>query len=215
MGSADNTENGGGLRGDVGVQPTPLIRPRLVAAIVASIVVADQITKLVAVDFLGAPYLPHSVVGNTVRLTLVYNPGAAFGLHLGPYSRWIFTALTIGALALLWRLYRDTRANETWRVFAIAFVTGGAIGNLIDRLRSSRGVVDFLDVGIGTSRWPTFNVADIAVSCGAVLLAIVLWREDATRQAASGSPDVADPTHPSTATDPANSAPAADAPIRG
>ncbi len=197
------------------MERSELIRPRLVASIVAGIVVADQITKLVAVDFLGAPYLPHSVIGNTVRLTLVYNPGAAFGLHLGPYSRWIFTALTIGALALLWQLYRDTRANERWRVLAIAFVTGGAIGNLIDRLRSSRGVVDFLDVGIGTTRWPTFNVADIAVSCGAVLLAIVLWREDATRQAASGSPDVADPTNATAATDPAATASAADAPIRG
>ena len=64
------------------------------------------------------------------------------------------------------------------KVVAVARVAAGAMGNLVDRLRSERGVVDFLDVGVGAWRWPTFNVADIAVSCGAVLLAIVLWRED-------------------------------------
>jgi signal peptidase II len=63
-------------------------------------------------------------------------------------------------------------------VLAIALVTSGAIGNLIDRLRSSQGVVDFIDVGIGERRWPTFNVADMAVSSGAFLLAWVLWREE-------------------------------------
>ena len=54
----------------------------------------------------------------------------------------------------------------------------GAVGNLIDRIRSSQGVVDFIDVGIGDARWPTFNVADMAVSIGAFLLAWVLWGED-------------------------------------
>ena len=64
---------------------------------------------------------------------------------------------------------------------AVADILGGAAGNLIDRIRSERGVVDFLDVGIGALRWPTFNVADIAVSCGAIALVISMWREDARR----------------------------------
>jgi signal peptidase II len=63
------------------------------------------------------------------------------------------------------------------RLLALALVCGGAVGNLIDRVRSSRGVVDFIDVGVGSYRWPTFNVADIAVTCGAVALALVLWSE--------------------------------------
>ena len=67
------------------------------------------------------------------------------------------------------------------RVLALALVCGGALGNLVDRVKSGRGVVDFIDVGIGAMRWPTFNVADMAVSCGAVLLAIVLWREDTAK----------------------------------
>src|SRR3712207_5011669 len=131
-----------------------------------------------AVYGLSPSRFPHEVFGDWVRLTLVYNPGAAFGLHLGPYSRWIFTALTLGALVILWRLMQATRAGDTPRVLAIALVTSGAIGNLIDRIRSSQGVVDFLDVGIGQHRWPTFNVADMAVSGGAFLLSWVLWREE-------------------------------------
>lgn len=61
---------------------------------------------------------------------------------------------------------------------ALALVTGGAMGNLLDRLRSARGIIDFIDVGIGDARFWTFNVADVGVSIGAVLLAMVLWRED-------------------------------------
>jgi signal peptidase II len=150
----------------------------LFGGIAATVFVADQITKLIAVDMLAPAYVPRAVLGSVLRLTLVYNPGAAFGLHFGTYSREIFTVLTLGALVLLYRLYRETAAADLARVIAISLVTGGALGNLLDRLRSSRGVVDFVDVGIGTSRWPTFNVADMAISCGAILLAIVLWRED-------------------------------------
>jgi signal peptidase II len=124
-----------------------------------------------------------------VRFTLVYNPGAAFGLHLGEYSRWIFMVLTIGALFILARLYRATRDGDLTRTLAIALVCAGAIGNLIDRIRSARGVVDFIDVGIGDARWPTFNVADMAVSIGAFLLAWVLWGEEdeAKARAAAGA----------------------------
>ena len=157
--------------------------PRFIT-LVAGIVLVDQFTKMLAVDQLSPAYVPHPVIGDAVRLTLVYNPGAAFGLHLGPWSRWIFTALTAVALVVLWRMYRSSGPQDRVKATALAMVSGGAIGNLVDRLRSSRGVVDFLDVGVAAWRWPTFNVADIAVSCGAVLLAIVLWREEDVREEA-------------------------------
>ena len=64
------------------------------------------------------------------------------------------------------------------RAGAPSSVTGGAIGNVVDRVRSSRGVIDFLDFGVGEYRWPVFNVADIAVTVGALLLAFSLWREE-------------------------------------
>ena len=153
----------------------------------ATIVLADAFTKMIAVDQLLPSLLPRRVFGDAVRFSLVYNPGAAFGLHLGPYSRWIFTMLTLGALLLLWRLYQGTHRDDRLRTLALSLVCGGAVGNLVDRLKSARGVVDFIDVGIGTHRWPTFNVADMAVSCGALLLAYVLWREDAEAAARATS----------------------------
>ena len=147
------------------------------------VVVADIITKAIAVYSLVPQRIPHELIGETVRFTLVYNPGAAFGLHLGDYSRWIFMTLTIGALFILGRLDRATRDGDLVRTLAISLVCAGAVGNLIDRIRSSQGVVDFIDVGIGDARWPTFNVADMAVSIGAFLLAWVLWGEDNAPQA--------------------------------
>ena len=118
------------------------------------------------------------MVGDFLQFRLVYNPGAAFGLYLGSASRWIFMVLTFAALFVLWRLYRSTRAGDHVRILALALVSAGALGNLLDRIRSARGVVDFIDVGIGSMRWPTFNVADMAVSVGAFLLAWVLWGEE-------------------------------------
>lgn len=151
------------------------------------VTVVDVITKAIAERALVPRGIPHEVLGNTLRFTLVYNPGAAFGLNLGPQSRWIFAALTVVALVILARLYQSTRPGDMPRVAALGFVCAGAIGNLIDRLRSFFGVVDFIDVGIGDSRWPTFNVADMAVSVGAALLAWVLWQEDRAAQTAGPS----------------------------
>jgi signal peptidase II len=148
------------------------------------VLVVDVLTKAIAERTLLRG-IPHEVVGNTVMLKLVYNPGAAFGFNLGPQSRWIFAVLTVVALGILGRLYLATRAGHAVRVAALALVCAGAIGNLLDRARSVFGVVDFIDVGIGDSRWPTFNVADMAVSVGAVLLAWVLWQEDQATQAAA------------------------------
>ncbi|MBK6487799.1 MAG: signal peptidase II [Gemmatimonadetes bacterium] len=151
--------------------------------IVVVLVFADRITKSVAEELLWPRGVPQAVFGDWFRWTLVYNPGAAFGLHLGPYSRWIFLALTVGALGILFHLYRTTEAGQRWRAIAIGLVTAGAIGNLIDRIVSPNGVVDFIDIGLGDLRWPTFNVADMAVSTGAILLAAVLWREDESAEA--------------------------------
>jgi signal peptidase II len=146
--------------------------------VLVALVGADRITKSVAEELLWPRGVPRPVFGEWFRWTLVYNPGAAFGLHLGPYSRWIFLALTLGALAILFHLYRTTEAGNKWRVLSLGLVSAGAIGNLIDRIISPNGVVDFIDIGLGDMRWPTFNVADMAVSVGAILLATVLWKED-------------------------------------
>ena len=158
---------------------------RLFLLTAAGTVVLDLITKLIAeATLLRTPGV--SVFGDWLQLRLVYNQGAAFGLHVGPYSRWIFFAVALVAVVVLARMSRTSPVGDRFRQLALGLVAGGAAGNLIDRVRSGRGVVDFLDVGIGALRWPTFNVADIAVSCGAIALAIALWRED-TRRAESVS----------------------------
>ena len=154
-------------------------------AVVIVVLVADVITKAWAEASL-LRYAARPVIGEWLQLRLVYNPGAAFGLYLGSYSRWIFMALTVFALVVLYNLYRSTRQGDGPRVLALALVCAGAVGNHVDRVRSPRGVVDFIDVGVGSLRWPTFNVADMGVSIGAFMLAWVLWgvEKEAARAAA-------------------------------
>lgn len=152
--------------------------PRTFWSALAIVAVADVVTKYLAHTRLLPERVPRDLLGETVRLTLVYNPGAAFGIHVGPYSRWVFLALTIVALVVLARLYRTTAASDRVRALALGLVCGGAIGNLINRIWSEPGVVDFIDVGLGYRRWPTFNLADIGVSVGAFMLAWTLWSEE-------------------------------------
>lgn len=162
-------------------------RARIFWPVVITVVLSDIVTKWIAVRDLWPRGVPREVFGDVVRLTLVYNRGAAFGLNVGEYSRWIFLVLTVVALVILAQLYRATPARDIARTLAIALVSGGAIGNLIDRVRGPQGVVDFIDIGIGDMRWPTFNVADMAVSTGAVLLAWVLWGEDRAERATAAA----------------------------
>ncbi len=157
--------------------PTMRGKLGLYLGVVGGTVLLDIATKLLVQRTLRFG-VPIPVWGDFFRLTYIYNPGAAFGLHLGDYSRFVFMALAVVMVVLLFSMYRSTPTTDKVRLLAIAAVTGGAIGNLIDRVRSHRGVVDFLDFGIGTVRWPVFNVADIAVTSGAILLAISLWREE-------------------------------------
>lgn len=149
---------------------------RLFWVTAAAVLVADVVTKLTA-ELLLSRHLPVSVAGDYVQLRLVYNQCAAFGLCLGAYSRWIFFALAIAALFVLGSMVRATRPGDRFRVLALALVSAGAVGNVVDRVRSSLGVVDFVDVGIGSLRWPTFNVADSAITVGAIALALSLWLE--------------------------------------
>ena len=146
-----------------------------------AVVIADFVTKLIAESFL-ARRLPIAVLGYFLQLRLVYNEGAEFGLHLGENSRWIFFGLAIVALFVLASLVRSTRPGDRFRLLSLALVCGGAVGNLVDRIRSAQGVVDFVDIGVGAWRWPTFNVADSAITVGAIALGISLWQEGRAQQ---------------------------------
>lgn len=160
---------------------------RLFWAVAAVVLIVDFVTKRVAEQAL-LPIPAVEVIGEWLQLRLVYNQGAAFGLHLGPWSRWIFLGVAVLAIVLLYRLARSSAPRDWLRQVACGLVAGGAAGNLVDRVRTAQGVVDFIDAGIGTHRWPTFNVADMGVSCGAIALAVSLWLEDARRSRTPTAP---------------------------
>ena len=142
----------------------------------AVVVALDIVTKRWAERTLEL-HLPVQVVGDVVRWNLVYNEGAAFGTHVGEWSLVIFTLLAALVLVFLGRIYKETAADDRQRLLALGLVCGGAVGNLVDRIRHGLGVVDFIDIGVGSIRFWTFNVADSAVTIGAILLAWSLWRE--------------------------------------
>ncbi len=166
---------------------------RRFAVVVAVVVALDIVTKLVAVRVLP-PYLGVPLMGDALQLRLVYNSGAAFGLNVGEHSRWVFMALSVAAIVVLVSMLRSMRPGDRLRLYALAAICAGALGNLIDRVRSARGVVDFLDVGVGALRWPTFNVADMAVTCGAIALALSLWGEGRKHHLPEASPGASPPT---------------------
>ncbi len=167
------------------------VERRRFAGVVVAVIVLDLITKLLAEGLLPRTRSVR-VLGDFFQLQLVYNPGAAFGIHVGAYSRWFFTCLTLVALVVLGLMARNTRPGDRLRFYSLAAVMAGAAGNLIDRLRSPQGVVDYLLFTIGSFRWPNFNVADMAVSCGAIALALALWNEGRPQPAAA-SPEPAAP----------------------
>src|ERR1700693_4291245 len=138
-----------------------------------SIVLVDVATKRLAVTAL-TPYVPRNVIDDFLRFTLAFNSGGAMSLSLGPSSRWWFTLLSIATLFVLAYMYRQTSPPDRVPLASIALICAGAVGNVLDRVRSPRGVVDFIDIGIGSHRFWTFNVADMAVTIGTATLTWIL-----------------------------------------
>ncbi|MFW6088948.1 MAG: signal peptidase II [Gemmatimonadota bacterium] len=151
----------------------------------------DVLTKQWIVSTL-VMYEIRPVFGEFFRLTYTHNPGAAFGINIGEHSRLFFLVLSLVALVVLIWMYRITPRGDVLRLTALALVCGGAVGNILDRLRYDAGVVDFIDIGFGGARFWIFNIADSAVSVGAVLLLISFYleeRREARAAEASRPPD--------------------------
>ncbi len=164
------------------------------ATIIPSVLILDLISKSWALDALaGGTRL--EILGGFVPLTLAYNRGAAFGISLGDDSRWFFIPITILALVLLLVLLRQAQRRDWLRLVSISMVVAGALGNLYDRVRWDRGVVDFIGpINLGFMDWPIFNVADMSITCGAVLLAISFWGEERRERAAAVVLEEGEPT---------------------
>jgi signal peptidase II len=163
-------------------------KARVFWPLAATVLLADCASKRIAESALAPAHLPHRLLGEVVRFTLTYNPGAAMGLSLGPHSRLGFSLLAVAALVALVGLYRRLPRGAELATAGLALVAGGALGNAFDRLRSARGVVDFIDVGVGAARFWTFNVADIAITVGAIVLALGLSRPLVTDEGAALPP---------------------------
>jgi signal peptidase II len=146
---------------------------RLIVSLAAIVLIADQLTKWWALKGLrfGAPV---PIIDGFFSLTLVMNPGLAFGMLGGvPETfRWMVGLLSIGAVIVLALLAaRLLVGGGVWTRVALGLIFGGAAGNLIDRVRFG-AVVDYLDFYYRGYHWPAFNVADSAITVGVTVLAI-------------------------------------------
>lgn len=135
------------------------------------VLVADQVTKYIALTTLKVG-LPVEVLGDLCRWTLTFNPGGAFGMRLGGTTYYLISSLAIFVILAfyIWR-----HRHFSYIAIPLTVVSGGAVGNIIDRIRFGEVVdfidCDFFDISIGgyhMERWPIFNIADMAVSCGII-----------------------------------------------
>ena len=142
--------------------------------LIVLVIVLDQLSKLWIVgNFSLYESLP--LIPGFFSLTYLTNTGAAFGILAGQPALWrqiFFVGVGLVALVAICFMYRRLRNDSTWYEVALAFIAGGAIGNLIDRLRLG-SVVDFLDVYVGTHHWPAFNVADSAITVGVAIFLVM------------------------------------------
>jgi signal peptidase II len=144
---------------------------RVFLPLFAGVFLSDCASKRVAVEQLSPAYVSHDVVGDVLRFTLAYNKSSAMGvLSAGAHSRWILAALATVMLLTVSVWLLRTKSEDPVLFGGIALVAAGALGNLVDRLRWDRGVVDFIDIGLGDTRFYIFNVADMAITFGAVVL---------------------------------------------
>lgn len=149
-------------------------------ALLLTIIVLDQVSKWWVFNYLeglvaeGKALFPARPVCDFFNLVKTWNPGISFGLLHGlPYGNSVIIVMTILILTTTAYCYRDTQARL--EQYALAMIGGGAVGNLIDRLRFG-AVADFLDFYIGSYHWPAFNLADAAICSGVLGLIISEFR---------------------------------------
>ena len=150
-------------------------KSRLCSYITAlGILALDQLTKRLALGALELHH-PEAVLGNFVRFTLAWNQGAAFSMPWGgPLFLTLVTSAAVVMVSIfIWKLGK----HSPLFLAGLGAILGGALGNLLDRIMHGK-VVDFIDIGGSGWRWPTFNVADIAITVGGIIL-VILYRKEA------------------------------------
>jgi signal peptidase II len=150
---------------------------KIVAGWLAAIVVVDQITKAI-VDRTMALHHSIPIIDGLFNLTYVRNTGAAFGIFAGSHEvfrRPFLIGVSIVAIGFIFVMLKRLREDATGLAVALAFILGGAIGNLIDRVGYGE-VIDFLDVYWANYHWPAFNVADSFITIGVTITLIYLLK---------------------------------------
>lgn len=154
------------------IRPRPMLRWLWLAVLVIAV---DLGTKAMATAWLTygqpVPVMP------MFNLTLLHNTGAAFSFLAGAdgWQRWFFVILALGVSGVLVRWLSTLRQHETWMAIAIVLILGGALGNVYDRIVHGY-VVDFLHLHAGGYHFPAFNIADSAITIGAVMMIIDMFR---------------------------------------
>jgi signal peptidase II len=151
---------------------------RLALIISSTVLILDQITKTLVHNLMPL-YHSIEIVPNFVHLTYIRNTGAAFGFLAGSRSTLrmaFFLLVSIVAIACVIYLLKNLRPGRNTLTFSLSLILGGAIGNLIDRLRMGE-VIDFIDLHWHRLHWPAFNIADSAISIGVILLFIQMIRK--------------------------------------
>lgn len=160
--------------------------------LLGGILILDIATKQWALDSLSHGGTVEAV---GVPLTLAFNTGIAFGLDIPSAGRWILIAASVFVVIMLAGMFHQAKASDWPRVVAISLVAAGALGNLRDRVRWDRGVVDFIGpIDLGFMHWPIFNVADMAITTGAIALGLSLWREGSEAKAVAEAAEAAGAT---------------------
>lgn len=160
-------------------------KARVFWPLLVTLLLADCTTKQLAETHLTPEHTPYEVAGSVVRFTLAHNSGAAMSLSLGRYSRIGFSLAALLALIALAQLYLRTPTTHRLRAAGLALVAGGALGNLLNRWWIPQGVTDFIDVGVRSWRFYTFNLADAGVSIGVILLIVSLSRKEESAKSAA------------------------------
>ena len=139
----------------------------------AVVIVLDQLSKWWAVHALQPMGMPHAVIPGFLNWTLAFNSGAAFSFLAdgAGWQRWFFVALAVVISAVLVVWLRRTPRRDWRTAMPLAFIIGGAIGNLIDRLHAAQ-VTDFIQVYFRQWSYPVFNLADCGITVGAVMLVV-------------------------------------------
>ena len=160
-------------------------RLRLAIPLAFVLFLADCSTKELATELLEPAHIAHPVLGTFVRFTLTYNDGAAMSLPIGDNARWPLVAFSLLALGAFVYYAFSAQFGARARQIGLGLLMGGTLGNVFSRAFSQRGVVDFIDVGFGSYRFYVFNVADIGITLGALLLAILIYRSPQPEKASS------------------------------